>query len=61
MLEESINLGGIALTVLDTAGIRETPDEIERIGVELSHAAMAKADLVLFVVDVTEGLMRKIN
>ena len=56
VLEESINLGGIALTVLDTAGIRETPDEIERIGVELSHAAMAKADLVLFVVDVTEGL-----
>lgn len=55
ILEESINLGGIALTIVDTAGIRETPDEIEKIGVELSRSAIDKADLVLLVVDVTAG------
>ncbi|NLZ38416.1 MAG: tRNA uridine-5-carboxymethylaminomethyl(34) synthesis GTPase MnmE [Firmicutes bacterium] len=56
VLEESINMGGIALTIIDTAGIRETINEIERIGVERSRSVLAQADLVLFVLDVTQGL-----
>ncbi|NLZ92865.1 MAG: tRNA uridine-5-carboxymethylaminomethyl(34) synthesis GTPase MnmE [Firmicutes bacterium] len=56
VLEESINLGGIALTIIDTAGIRDTINEIERIGVERSRSVLARADLVLFVLDVTQGL-----
>ena len=51
VLEESINLGGVALTVIDTAGIRETVDQVEQIGVARSRAALEKADLVLFVMD----------
>ncbi|HZK24497.1 MAG TPA: tRNA uridine-5-carboxymethylaminomethyl(34) synthesis GTPase MnmE [Oscillospiraceae bacterium] len=56
VLEESINLGGIALTIVDTAGIRETRDEIEKIGVQLSRSAIDKADLVLLVLELTAGL-----
>lgn len=51
VLEESINLGGVALTIIDTAGIRETADQVELIGVARSRAALEKADLVLFVMD----------
>ncbi|MBS4030430.1 MAG: tRNA uridine-5-carboxymethylaminomethyl(34) synthesis GTPase MnmE [Clostridiales bacterium] len=51
VLEESINLGGVALTIIDTAGIRETVDQVERIGVARSREALEKADLVLFVMD----------
>jgi tRNA modification GTPase len=51
VLEESINLGGVALTIIDTAGIRETVDQVERIGVARSRAALGKADLVLLVMD----------
>ncbi|NLN07814.1 MAG: tRNA uridine-5-carboxymethylaminomethyl(34) synthesis GTPase MnmE [Firmicutes bacterium] len=55
VLEESINLGGILLTVIDTAGIRATEDEVERLGVERSREALAEADLVLFVLDSSCG------
>lgn len=56
VLEESINLGGVALTVLDTAGIRETEDEVEKIGVARSREALEKADLILFVLDLSAGV-----
>jgi tRNA modification GTPase len=55
VLEESINLGGVALVVLDTAGIRETRDVVERMGVLRSQEALASADLVLLVLDATAG------
>lgn len=51
VIRESINLGGIAATLLDTAGIVETDDPVERIGVERSRQALATAALVAFVVD----------
>lgn len=51
VIRESINLGGIAATLLDTAGIVETEDVVERIGVERSRQALATASLVAFVVD----------
>lgn len=51
VIEESINLNGLPVVLWDTAGIHETEDQIERIGVKLSRERMEKADAVVFVVD----------
>lgn len=56
IIRETVNLDGILLNLLDTAGIRKTNDEIEMIGVELSHRSIEEADLVLVVLDSQEGL-----
>lgn len=50
-LEESIQIKGIPLKVIDTAGIRKTEDIVEKIGIEKAKEAMQKADLVLYVAD----------
>lgn len=50
-IEEVLQLQGIALRMIDTAGIRETEDLVERLGVEKAKDEIAKADLVLWVVD----------
>ncbi len=50
-VEERLNLGGILLRLIDTAGLRETDDQVERLGVERSRAALEQAELVLAVVD----------
>ncbi len=50
-LEETANLGGVPVVLIDTAGITETDDPIERIGVERSRRALAGADLALLVLD----------
>ena len=50
-VEESVLCGGVLLRLIDTAGIRETDDTVEKIGVERSLAAMETAQLVLAVVD----------
>ena len=50
-VEERINLGGILLRLIDTAGLRDTDDQVERLGVERSRAALEQAELVLAVVD----------
>lgn len=49
-LEETANLAGIPVVLIDTAGITETDDPVEQIGVRRSRAALAAADIVLFVV-----------
>ncbi|MDJ0633474.1 MAG: tRNA uridine-5-carboxymethylaminomethyl(34) synthesis GTPase MnmE [Xenococcaceae cyanobacterium MO_188.B29] len=51
VVESSLVVGGIPVQVLDTAGIRETQDTVERIGVERSHNALKSADLVLLTID----------
>ena len=51
MLSSDITLGGIALNIIDTAGIRDSKDAIEQIGIERARAAISGADLVLCVVD----------
>ena len=55
VLELHLDLGGYPVTVLDTAGIRETDDPVEREGVRRASERAASADLVLWVVDATGG------
>ena len=55
-VEETVMLGHTRLRLIDTAGIRETEDKIEAMGVERSRQAVNNADLVLFVCDGTEAL-----
>lgn len=50
-LEETISLGGITLNMIDTAGIRNTEDVVEKIGVEKAKNVSRDADLILYVVD----------
>lgn len=50
-IEEIINIKGIPLIMVDTAGIRKTQDEVENIGVQKSKKILKEADLVLFVLD----------
>ena len=51
IIEEVINIKGIPLVLVDTAGIRKTDDLVENIGVEKSFEQIEKADFILFVVD----------
>lgn len=51
VLEEHINLQGISLNIMDTAGIRRTEDVVEQIGVSKARENVEKADLVLYVID----------
>jgi tRNA modification GTPase len=54
-IEESLSLRGIPFRVIDTAGLRETADAIEREGVHRARAAVERADVVLRVIDATES------
>ena len=51
VLEESIRLHGIGLNIIDTAGIQNTEDEVEKIGVEKARKYAGNADLIVYVVD----------
>ncbi len=56
VIEEFITINNIPLKLLDTAGIRETMDVVEKIGVERSKAAVSDADLILLVLNANEEL-----
>lgn len=55
-IEEQIFIEGIALVLIDTAGIREAKDEVEKIGIEKSQALLNEADLVLLLLDGSQPL-----
>ena len=55
-LEETLSLGGITLKVVDTAGIRDTEDVVERMGVERAKKAAEEGDLIIFVADASRPL-----
>lgn len=56
VIEEYVTVGGVPLRLLDTAGIRETSDVVEQIGVERSRHAWSEADLLLYVLSYNEPL-----
>ena len=56
ILEEHINLHGVSLNIIDTAGIRDTKDVVEKIGVDRAKSQMNDADLIIYVVDVSRPL-----
>lgn len=56
VLEEQINLNGIILNIIDTAGIRETEDVVEKIGVDKAKKYVEDADLIIYVVDTSTAL-----
>lgn len=58
-LEEYVNVRGVPLRLIDTAGIRETEDIVERIGVERSRQALKEADLILLVLNYAEELSKE--
>jgi len=59
VIEQYVTLNGIPLRLLDTAGIRETSDVVEKIGVERSRDAINEADLILFVLNNNEPLLEE--
>ncbi len=58
-VEERIDLGGVLLRLIDTAGLRDTDDQVERLGVERSRAAMKGAELILAVLDASRPATRE--
>ncbi|WP_438313988.1 tRNA uridine-5-carboxymethylaminomethyl(34) synthesis GTPase MnmE [Sporosarcina sp. FA9] len=57
IIEEYVNIRGVPLRLVDTAGIRETEDIVERIGVERSRKVLKEADLILLVLNGSEELL----
>lgn len=55
-VEEYVNLGGVALKLVDTAGIRESDNSVEKIGIDRAKENIANADLCLFVLDSSEEI-----
>lgn len=58
-IEEYVNINGIPVNLVDTAGIRETRDEVEKIGVEKTRKAIEDSDLVIMMVDANVGLTQE--
>ncbi|MBQ8815383.1 MAG: tRNA uridine-5-carboxymethylaminomethyl(34) synthesis GTPase MnmE [Lachnospiraceae bacterium] len=54
-LEEPVNLGGFSLNMIDTAGIHETEDKVEKIGIERALSSAEKADMILYIIDGLSG------
>jgi tRNA modification GTPase len=55
-VSETLAIDGIPVRLVDTAGIRETTDQVEQLGIERSRQTMADADLTIVVVDLSQGL-----
>jgi tRNA modification GTPase len=56
VIEEYVSIKGMPVSILDTAGIRETGDPIEKIGVERAEKALETADLIIMVIDAARGI-----
>ncbi len=50
-VEESVSLGGVPIVLVDTAGLRDTDDKVEKIGIERTEKAIASSDMVMLVID----------
>ncbi|MDC0977709.1 tRNA uridine-5-carboxymethylaminomethyl(34) synthesis GTPase MnmE [bacterium] len=60
-IETEVSIKGIAVNLIDTAGIRSSQDKIEKIGIAISKEHIKKADLILYLIDATKGLTKKDN
>ena len=58
-IEEFVNINGLLFKIIDTAGIRESDNEIERIGIDKSKKALGEADLVIAIFDKTKELLEE--
>jgi len=58
LIEEGLNIHGVPVVAVDTAGLRETEDFVERIGVERAEFSLETADLVLYMVDLTRNVSK---
>lgn len=56
VIEEYVNVNGVPLRLIDTAGIRHTEDQVEKIGVQRSEKAISQADLILLLIDSSQAL-----
>jgi tRNA modification GTPase len=61
IIEEYLNIGGILIRLIDTAGIRESQDVVEQIGVERTKGAINNSDLVILVLDASNELLKEDN
>lgn len=56
IIEESLNIGGVRYRFIDTAGIRETTDRLEQMGIDRTHSTIQRARIVVLLVDVERGV-----
>lgn len=61
LVRERLSLAGTPVLVTDTAGLRESEDEVESIGINLTRKALSEADAVLWVMDITKGIDEKMS
>jgi len=59
IIEDYINLNGVPVKIIDTAGIRETEDLVEKIGVEKTHKELETADLIIMMIDAFKGIEKE--
>ena len=60
-IEDVLNIGGVTFRFIDTAGLRSSDDEIEQFGIERTYQAVAKADIILYMVDATTTSVEEIQ
>lgn len=58
VVEDTINIGGVTYRFIDTAGLRETEDTIEKIGIERSYQKIDQAQIVLWIIDLQQGIKK---
>ena len=59
VIRQSIQIRGVPLHIIDTAGLRTSEDEVERMGIALAHQTLERADLILMLLDATQGMTSK--
>ena len=59
VIEETINLGGLPIRLIDTAGVRQSDDEVEQEGMKRTHRELERADLALHVFDASQALLEQ--
>ena len=60
-IEDTFNIDGITFRFIDTAGIRTTEDEIENFGIERTYKAIEKANVILYLIDITETAIEEVE